>query len=88
MSDGYVVDAKKVASGGYFHLLRAPFGTAVAKEHRLNARFCLASWRVRSRRHIGRCLHGGSGGKEGGENQCNMLITHCALDSYSFIGIN
>jgi hypothetical protein len=39
MSDGYVVDAKKVASGGYFHLLRAPFGTAAAKEHRLNAPF-------------------------------------------------
>jgi hypothetical protein len=39
MSNGYVVDAKKVASGGYFHLLRAPFGTAAAKEHRSNAPF-------------------------------------------------
>jgi hypothetical protein len=37
-------------------------------------RFCLASRRVRSRRHIGRCLRGGSGGDEDGENQMDTLV--------------
>jgi hypothetical protein len=39
MSEGYYVDAKKVASGGYLHLLQAPFGTAAAIEHFLNVPF-------------------------------------------------
>jgi len=34
MSEGDFVDEKKVASGGYLHLLQAPFSTAVALEHR------------------------------------------------------
>ncbi len=43
--------------GGYFHLLQAPFGAAVAKKsivrmHRLD----VVSRRVRHRHHIGRCL--------------------------------
>ena len=33
------VDAKKVASGGYFHLLQAPFGAATAIEHRPDVPF-------------------------------------------------
>ena len=37
MSDSYFVDAKKVALGGYFHLLQSPFGAAVTKEHSPNA---------------------------------------------------
>ena len=39
MSNGYFVDAKKVASGGYFHLLQSPFSAAAAKEHCPNAPF-------------------------------------------------
>ncbi len=42
--------------GGYFHLLQAPFGAAVAKNivhmHRLD----VVSWQVQSRQHIGCCL--------------------------------
>jgi hypothetical protein len=33
MSEDYFVDAKVVASGGYLHLLQAPFGAAAAIEH-------------------------------------------------------
>ena len=33
MFKGYFVDAEKVASGGYLHLLQAPFGAAAAIEH-------------------------------------------------------
>jgi hypothetical protein len=33
MMEGNFVDAKKVASGGYLHLLQAPFGAAAAIEH-------------------------------------------------------
>jgi hypothetical protein len=36
MSHGNFVDVKKVASWGYFHLLKAPFGAAEAKERCLN----------------------------------------------------
>ena len=39
MSEGYFVDAKKVASGGYLHLLKAPFGAAAAIEHRPDVSF-------------------------------------------------
>jgi hypothetical protein len=33
MFKGYFVDAEKVASGGYLHLLQAPFGATAAVEH-------------------------------------------------------
>jgi hypothetical protein len=33
MSKGNIVDAKKVALGGYLHLLQAPFGAAAAIKH-------------------------------------------------------
>jgi hypothetical protein len=33
MFEGYFVDAEKVASGGYLHLLQAPFGATAAVEH-------------------------------------------------------
>jgi hypothetical protein len=39
MSEGYFVDVKKVASGGYLHLLRAPFPANAAIEHRPNVPF-------------------------------------------------
>jgi hypothetical protein len=46
------IGAKKVALGGYFHLLQAPFGNAVQKNivnvHCLD----LVSQRVRHRHHI------------------------------------
>ena len=86
MSDSYFVNPKKVASGGYFHLLRAPLGTTAAKEHHSNAPFLSGvAAGAEQAPHVGRCLCGG-GGKEDNENQWDVLITHCALDS--FIGIN
>ena len=39
MSKGDFVDAKKVALGGYLHLLQAPFGADAAIEHRPDVPF-------------------------------------------------
>jgi len=39
MSEGDFVDVKKVASGGYLHLLQAPFDAAAAIEHRPDVPF-------------------------------------------------
>jgi len=39
MSEGDFVNAKNVASGGYLHLLQAPFCTAAAIEHRPDVPF-------------------------------------------------
>ncbi len=39
MSEGDFVDAKKVASAGYSHLLQAPFGAAAAIKHRPDVPF-------------------------------------------------
>jgi len=66
MSEGYFVDTKKVASGGYLHLRQAPFGTAVAIEHHPNVLTWSGAaadvaqvqyWSLRSRpRQGGRCV--------------------------------
>jgi hypothetical protein len=81
MSEGYFVDAKKVALGGYLHLLQAPFRAAVAIEHCLNVPFLV--W------HRGGC---GAGtilvnaftvaARRTMCYWCDALITHCALTSY------
>jgi hypothetical protein len=39
MSEGDFVDAKKVASKGYLHLLQAPFGAIAAIEYRPDVPF-------------------------------------------------
>jgi hypothetical protein len=78
MSDGDVVNAKKFALGGYFHLLQTPFAPPRQKNIVRIHRFDLASQQVQRRRHIGRCLCGSS---EDDENQCNMLVMHCAINS-------
>jgi len=49
-------------------------------------RFGLASWRVRRRCNIGRCIH--NRGKEDNENQRDASMTHCALNSLIGININ
>ena len=73
MLKGYFVDAKVVASGGYLHLLQAPFGAVAAVENYPNvpAQYYL----LRSRY-----------GKDDNENQCDASIMHHALNS--LIGIN
>jgi len=80
MSNGYFVDAKKVALalGGYLHLLQAPFSAAVSTENCPKALFQSgkAVWHMHN---IGWCLC--SGGREDYENQGDALITHCALNS-------
>jgi hypothetical protein len=53
MYEGDFVDVKKVASGGYFHLLQAPFGAVRQKKITQMHRFDLASWLVWHMRHIG-----------------------------------
>ncbi len=43
--------------GGYFYLLQAPFGAAMAKKHRPRMhRLDVVSWQVWHRHHIGCCL--------------------------------
>ena len=76
MSKGYFVGAKKVASGGFLHLLQAPFGAAAAVEPCPNVLFQFGvaarvrvSWSLGSRPH-----------------QLDELIMHRALNS--LIGIN
>jgi hypothetical protein len=61
-------------------LLAPPRQNNIARMHH----FGLALWRVRRRHNIGCCIHGD--GKEDGENQCDALIMHRALNS--LIGIN
>ena len=46
--------------GGYFHLLQAPFGAVVAKEHFQLLPFNLALQWVQLRCQIGCCFRGGS----------------------------
>jgi hypothetical protein len=62
------------------HLLAPPRQNNIAQMHC----FGLALRRVRRRHNIGCCVHGD--GKEDEQNQCDELITHCALNS--LIGIN
>jgi hypothetical protein len=44
MSEGYYVDAKKVASAGYLHLLRAPFRAAAARGNRTSPECTVSVW--------------------------------------------
>ena len=78
MFEGNFVKAKTVASGGYLHLLQAPFGAA--RTYPVG----LALWRVQCRRNIGRCIQ--DSGKEDDMNQRDVLMTDHALNS--LIGIN
>ena len=79
MSKGYFVGAKKVASGGFLHLLQAPFGAAAAVEHCPNVLFqsgiAAGAVRVRVSWSLGSRPH-----------QLDELIMHRALNS--LIGIN
>ena len=84
MSKGDFVDAKKVASWGYLHLLQAPFGAAAAINIARTYRFGLVSRRVWHRRNIGHCIR--DRGKEDDENQHDASMMHRALNS--LIGIN
>ena len=56
MSEGDFVNTKKVASGGYSHLLLAPFGAAAAIEHRPDVPFWSGVAAGAGRRNIGCCI--------------------------------
>ena len=78
MSKGYFVGAKKVASGGFLHLLQAPFGAAAAVEHchvLFQSGVAAGAVRVRVSWSLGSRPH-----------QLDELIMHRALNS--LIGIN
>ncbi len=75
----FFVGANKVASGGFLHLLQAPFGAATAVEHCPNILFqsgvAAGAVRVRVSWSLGSRPH-----------QLDELIMHRALNS--LIGIN
>ena len=86
MSETDFVDSKTVASGGYLHLLQAPFGATAALEHRPEVPFRSGVAGMRRRRNIGRCIR--DHGKEDNENQHDASLTHRALNSLIGININ
>ena len=84
MSEGIFADANKVASGGYLHLLQAPFGAAAAIEHRPDETFRsgVAAGAAQAQYWS---LHRDRG-MEGDKNQRDVSTTHRALNS--LIGFN
>ncbi len=74
MSEGDFVDAKRVALGGYLHLLQAPFGATAAIEHCPDLPF----W---SGVAAGAAQAQYWPGKEDDENQHDASTTHRALNS-------
>ena len=84
MSEGDFVDTKKVASGSYLYLLRAPFSAAAAIEHRPDVPIWSGVVTGAAQANIDHCIRNCN--KEDDENQHDASTMHRALNS--LISIN